>query len=144
MSQTGEVRRGGPSSDHDYLAALKRCKVIMPVAVGQKFSRQAYQRSRYMLEVGNSDGEHYAFRFDDLAIVQPQHEAFGRFLETADELVFKLGNHAFPESKSIGSEGVEAHRNSHVGVLDAALGTKLLKRKSATWIVNVRGKTVRL
>src|SRR5437016_5154008 len=110
MSQTGEVGSGGTSSDHDYLAALKRFKVIMPVAVGQKFRGQAGQRCRYMLEVSNSDGEHYAFRFDDLAIVQPQHEAFGRFLKTADELVCKLGNHALPESKSIGSEGVEAHR----------------------------------
>src|SRR5271156_6776419 len=98
----------------------------MPIAVGQKLRRQMRQVTWHVLEMRDPPREHHSPSLDLFAIVQLQTKSIRRALDARNDFVFEFRHHAISDGEAILAKRREAHRNSHVGVLDSTLGAKLL------------------
>src|ERR1700733_14681458 len=142
--QSRQVQRGSSAADHDNVAPSERLNLAMASAVGKEFRRQMCQVLGNIFEVSNPDREHHPAGLESLSIRESQEESAGDPLDAGHELVFQLRHHAVAECEPVGAEGIEAHRNASVGILDSPLRAELPQRERLLRVVNVRREAIRL
>src|SRR5215471_16864344 len=97
-----------------------------------------------MLKMCDTDGKNDSPSCNGLSVIHRQLESLRHRTEVNQKLVFKLRGHAVLKSHAIGCEGVQVHRDPRIAIRDPPVLTKLLERKSATRVVDVRRETIRL
>ena len=93
--------------------------------MGKQFGRQMGQIRGCMCEVRDPDSKHHAPGFDDLAILKLENKAVRGTFDANDEFFFKFRYHSLSEGKPILGEGLAAHGEPRVGIVDPLLSTKM-------------------
>jgi hypothetical protein len=75
-------------------------------AVGYEFFGEMRQRTRNVCEVGDPDGKHNPPSSNHFAILESEEKSVRGRIETDNQLIFELRDHAVPKGQAISREGL--------------------------------------
>src|ERR1700684_1822454 len=125
VQQSRQIERGSSATDDHDAAPSKRLNLAMASAMGKEFRGQVRQVLRNIFEVSDPDRKHHPAGLECLSIIESQLESAGHTIDADHELVFKLRHHAVSKGKPVCAEGIDVHRHTRVGIVDALFRAKL-------------------